>query len=104
VRLWINEESTPQEEVRAYFDIELKEALRVQGIDIRNRALTIEEARKQLYGKELGERRMEEFHSRLTQFATDEKLRDKYFSDVKAQVDNLDQNPKEFYTVVNDKI
>lgn len=49
VRLWINETSTTQEEVRTNFDQELKEALREQGIDIRDRALTIESARESLF-------------------------------------------------------
>jgi hypothetical protein len=49
VRLWVNEESTPQPEVREYFDIELKEALREHGIDIRDRALTIQSAREHLF-------------------------------------------------------
>jgi hypothetical protein len=57
VRLWINEDSTPQPEVRQHFDFELKEALREQGIDIRDRALTIPKAREHLYLKEQSERR-----------------------------------------------
>jgi hypothetical protein len=56
VRLWINESSTPQSEVRQYFDRELKEALKAQGIDLRDRALTIESAREALYLKELRKR------------------------------------------------
>lgn len=52
VRLWINEDSTPQPDVREHFDAELKEALREQGIDLRDRALTIESARAQLYNVE----------------------------------------------------
>lgn len=52
VRLWVNEDSTPQPEVREHFDFELKEALREQGIDIRDRALTIEAARKHMFDKE----------------------------------------------------
>jgi hypothetical protein len=53
VRLWINEDTTPQPEVRKFFDVELKEALKNVGIDIRDRALTIESARDALYQKEL---------------------------------------------------
>lgn len=49
MRLWINEETTPQIEVREHFEHELKESLREQGIDIRDRALTIESAREQMY-------------------------------------------------------
>ncbi len=49
VRLWLNEKSTDQPDVRNLFDFELKEALRQTGIDIRDRALTMEGARKALY-------------------------------------------------------
>ena len=52
MRLWINEDSTPQGEVRNTFEPELKEALREQGIDLRDRALTIESARDALYQRE----------------------------------------------------
>ena len=57
VRLWINEESTSQPEVREYFDTELREALREHGIDIRDRALTIQSAREHLYRVEQHQRR-----------------------------------------------
>jgi hypothetical protein len=40
LRLWINEESTTSPEVRNTFDTEVKEALREEGIDVRDRALT----------------------------------------------------------------
>ena len=49
MRLWVNEASTPQGEVRNTFEPELKEALREQGIDLRDRAPTIESARGSLY-------------------------------------------------------
>lgn len=49
VRLFINEDTTPQPEVRQHFEAELKEALREQGIDLRDRAMTIKAAREQLY-------------------------------------------------------
>jgi enoyl-CoA hydratase/carnithine racemase len=75
VRLWINEESTPQPEVRDYFDTELKEALREHGIDIRDRALTIASAREHLFKAEQHERRQKAFDDRLTQLLTDDKLR-----------------------------
>jgi hypothetical protein len=52
VRLWVNEDSTPQPEVREHFEFELKESLREAGIDIRDRAMTIESARAQLMVKE----------------------------------------------------
>lgn len=49
VRLWVNEESTPQSEVRTHFEFELKQALQAKGIDIRDRAMDIPTARAYLY-------------------------------------------------------
>jgi hypothetical protein len=57
VRLWINEESTTQSYVREGFDEQAKEALREQGIDVRDKALTIENARNHLAGKLASKRR-----------------------------------------------
>jgi hypothetical protein len=65
VRLWVNETSTTQKDVRAYFDIELKEALREQGIDIRDKAMTVKSARAQLYERELQERVQKAYSDRL---------------------------------------
>jgi len=45
VRLWLNEESTTQSKIRDDFDLEAKHALREQGIDVRDKALTPEIAR-----------------------------------------------------------
>lgn len=45
VRLWINEQSTPQENVREVFNAEMKEALAGHGIDVRDKNLTIKNAR-----------------------------------------------------------
>jgi hypothetical protein len=80
VRLWINEDSTPQPEVREHFEAELKDALREQGIDLRDRALTIESARQQLFNVEQLERQQAAFNERLTQMLKDDKLRDSYFT------------------------
>ena len=79
MRLWINEDSTPQPEVREYFQAELKEALRTQGIDIRDRALTIKGAREQIYALEAMERKQNLFTERLETLLKDDKLRDAYF-------------------------
>ncbi len=43
--MWVNETSTTQKDVRKLFNMEVKEALREQGIDIRDRALTVKSAR-----------------------------------------------------------
>lgn len=48
VRLWLNEESTTQCKIRDEFDMEAKEALREQGIDVRDKALNPEIARDHL--------------------------------------------------------
>jgi len=79
VRLWINEDSTPQPEVREHFDFELKEALREQGIDIRDRALTIEKAREHIYLKENAERKQRLFDERLEIVLKDDQMRETYF-------------------------
>lgn len=46
VRVWINETSTPQEAVRDAVDIEVEDALRAEGIDIRNKTVTVPMARE----------------------------------------------------------
>jgi len=56
VRLWINESSTTQTIVREAFEFEAKEALKEQGIDIRDLALTPEIARDHLAAKMAQER------------------------------------------------
>ena len=66
VRLCINEESTPQAEVRQYFDFELKRAMQAKGIDLRDRALDIPTARAYLFHKEQFDRLQETIKQRLT--------------------------------------
>ena len=51
VRLWINEETTNQDDIRFRFDEQAKDALREIGIDVRDKALTMESARKHLAAK-----------------------------------------------------
>jgi hypothetical protein len=41
LRIWINEESTADGRIRIRFDQQAKEALRKEGIDVRDKALTI---------------------------------------------------------------
>jgi small-conductance mechanosensitive channel len=45
LRVWVNETSTPQEDVRNGIDAEIKNALRSEGIDIRNKTMTVPMAR-----------------------------------------------------------
>lgn len=80
MRLWVNEESTPQPEVRDYFEQELKESLRGFGVDLRDRALTIESAREHIHSVQQAERRQAAFESRLTAVLKDTKLREGYFA------------------------
>ena len=65
LRLWINETSTPQAEIRQGFDREIKDVLRSKGIDIRDRALTVEAARNAFYEKEMLARRQNEWKERM---------------------------------------
>ena len=89
VRLWINEESTHQDEIRASFDLEAKEALQEQGIDVRDRALTMQSAREHLAGKLAQERRDSVQAERAQQLMTDEKLKQKYFLEIAQEVEKL---------------
>ena len=66
--------------MRKYFESELKEALREQGIDIRDRALTIESARNQIHEREQAERRQKNFEERLEILLKDDKMREGYYS------------------------
>ena len=48
VRVWINESSTPQPEVRDAIELEVKEVLRANGIDLRDKTVTVPMARDYL--------------------------------------------------------
>jgi len=101
----VNEESTPQPEVREHFDFELKEALREHGIDIRDRALTIQSAREQIHMHELAGRQQQTFNDRLTNLLKDDKLREGYFIQTRDYLENLEKSADaEFYKLVNTKI
>ena len=89
MRLWINEESTHQDEIRSSFDIEAKEALQEQGIDVRDRALTMQSAREHLAAKLAQERREDVQAERAEQLMTDEKLKEKYFLEIADEVGRL---------------
>lgn len=102
--MWLNEDSTPQYEIRKALDFELKNALRNKGIDIRDRALTIKSARDHIYEKELQLRSFNLYSERATQMATDEKLRERYYDQVRDEVNSLETQPKVFYERVNQHI
>ena len=46
VRIWVNETSSPEIDVREGVEIEIPGALRTMGIDIRNKTVTIPMARE----------------------------------------------------------
>ena len=66
LRVWINETSTPQEEVRQAVEYEIKDVLRSEGINILDKTLTIPVARQALQKKLAMERKDEEFYRRST--------------------------------------
>lgn len=92
VRLWINEESTTLSHVRETFDMEVKQALKELGIDIRDRALSPESARNVLYDRERVDRFRETYFNRLTQLLKDDKLRERYYNNIQSELDRLDKN------------
>lgn len=104
IRLWVNESSTPQQEVREHFEFELKNSLRSLGVDIRDRALTIESARAALYQQEMWNRNMSHYEQRLEQMVLDEKLRGRYYDETKKELQVLKEDKDLFYKKVNDKI
>ena len=90
VRLWINEESTHQDDLRSFFDFEAKEALQEQGIDVRDRGLTMQSAREHLAAKLAQERREEVQSERAEQIVTDSKLQASYFDKINGEVRKLE--------------
>lgn len=101
----MNEESTPQPEVRDHFETELKESLREHGIDIRDRALTIAKAREMLHAREKSERRQQAFEERLRGFLADDKQRNAYFAQARDYLEIIEKSASsEFYKLVNAKI
>lgn len=104
VRLWVNEESTPQAEVRRHFDFELLQVLQSKGIDLRDRALDVPTARAYLYHQQQLDRLKEHVEQRMEQMATDTRLRESYYERVNEEIDQLEKQPKEFYQMVNNHI
>jgi hypothetical protein len=49
LRIYVNETSTNQSDVRDAVEMEIKEVLRYQGIDLGNKLLTIPQIRKLIY-------------------------------------------------------
>ena len=89
VRLWINEESTFQPEVREQYDWAAKQALRGLGVDVRDGALTMKSAREHLWAKISKERREEIETERMLHLFNDTKLSEEYFSKVDKEYEKL---------------
>lgn len=90
--------------MREHFEFELKNSLRSLGVDIRDRALTIESARAALYQQEMWNRNMSHYEQRLEQMVLDEKLRGRYYDETKKELQVLKEDKDLFYKKVNDKI
>jgi len=82
LRLYINEQSTNNPQIRQNWDYELQEVLRCYGIDNRDTGLTIKSAREHL----MRLYQMGRYHKEQTQramlLAEDSKLREKYFGGI----------------------
>ena len=89
VRLWINEESTNQDDVRNRFDDQAKDALREIGIDVRDKALTMESARKHIAARLAMERVGLAYVDRERALVADPVLREAYFSKAQDEVKRL---------------
>ena len=64
LRVYINETVCPQDEVRNAVELEIKDILRVEGIDILDKSITIPLAREMIYKKHEHERYTQEFFRR----------------------------------------
>ena len=104
LRVYINETSTPQERVRDAIELEIEGALRGQGINILDKTMNIPLAREFIQKKVQAERYQTEFMSRSMQFMSDEKMRNNYQHKVNEVLSNYEQNPDQFYEVVNGNI
>jgi hypothetical protein len=89
LRIWINEESTAESRIRTRFDEQAKEALRMEGIDVRDKALTIQNAREHLAAKLAKERVEHVRQQRFNQIMLDEQLRDQYYAKVEKEYQDL---------------
>jgi len=65
VRIWINETATNQAEVRDAVELEIQDALRAEGIDLRDKTMTVPMARSYLDKKVREERRDAELSRRM---------------------------------------
>lgn len=93
------------DEIRSSFDLEVKDALQEQGIDVRDRALTMQSAREHLAAKLAQERRNKVQAERATQLMTDEKLKEKYFVQIADEFSKYkDMSKEEFQSEIDSVI
>jgi len=103
MRVYINETSSPQEEIREAVKIEIEEGLRAEGIDIRDKTVTVPMARDYIDRKLKRENQHNELMRRSTQMVTDKKLRQWYFDGINQELLKM-EDKKGFYSIVNEKI
>lgn len=104
IRVWINESSTPQEEVRDAVETEVKDLLRAEGIDMRDKTVTVPMAREYIGRKIRQQRLMEEAMTRATQLMSDKKLRSWYHGRINDELQKVIGDRKIFYEIVNKNI
>ena len=87
--------------MREAVELEIQDALRAEGINLRDKTVTVPLAREHLFKKVRAERLAEEQERRWTQLVTDKTLRTQYFGEVQAELKKLEQEPKRLYDLVN---
>lgn len=92
VRIWINETSTPQTAERDAVELEIQDALRAQGIDLRNKTVTVPMARSYITKKVRIEKKEAEEVRRALQLISDPKLRSKYFEQINSELEKYVNN------------
>lgn len=100
-RLWLNEESSTNEDIRETFDTEAKQCLQQHGIDVRDKALTTASARAAISASLKADRRAKVHEERISQLMLDTKLRQNYFKQISEAVNQHKENPALFYSRLN---
>lgn len=87
IRLYINEQSTNQREVRFGWDYDLKEQLRVLGVDIRDTTVEIAKVRDHLSRVLKASRYIQDRAERQLQLAATPKMRQQYLDKMTAAIE-----------------
>lgn len=104
IRVWVNESSTPQSEVRDAVENEVKDLLRFEGIDMRDKTVTVPMAREYIGRKVRYGRLVEEASTRASQLFSDKKLRTWYHTQINDELQKVVGDRKKFYEIVNKNI